>query len=310
MRIYIAGIKGLVGSAVNLLGTQNGCQIYGRSSRELDFRNRIDIDIEFAKTRPDVLIIAAAKVGGIRANLSNPVSFLSENLQIQTNLILAAHKAGIPKVIFLGSSCIYPQLTLQPIVESSLLSGPLEVSNEPFAIAKIAGVKLIEAFRKEFSHDWFSLLPSNLYGPGDNFDLENGHALPSLIHKFHLAKIAKESSVSLWGDGSPLREFTHSIDVAKAILFLLDKNVVHSYINIGTGEEVSVRDLALQIKEVVGFEGEVLFDKNLLNGTPRKILDSSIVRSYGWVPDIELHDGLLGTYQWLLQNLDNFRGHR
>jgi GDP-L-fucose synthase len=310
MKIYIAGKKGLVGSAINLLGVQSGYQIYGRSSNELNFCNRIDIDAEFARTQPDVLIIAAAKVGGIRANLNNPVSFLSENLQIQTNLISAAHHAKIPRVIFLGSACIYPQLANQPILESSLLSGPLEISNESFAIAKIAGVKLVEAYRQEFSYDWFSLLPSNLYGPGDNFDLENGHALPSLMHKFHLAKIAAVPSVSLWGDGSPLREFTHSFDVARAILFLLDKKVAHSYMNIGTGEEISVKDLALQIKDVIGFKGEVCFDKNLLNGTPRKILNSSIIRSYGWVPEIELRDGLRETYQWLLQNLSNFRGHR
>jgi GDP-L-fucose synthase len=308
--IYIAGINGLVGSAVNLLGKQIGHDICGRSSKELNFFDRADIDADFARVKPDVLLIAAAKVGGIRANLNSPVQFIAENLLIQTNLISAAHLAAIPQVIFLGSSCIYPQLATQPIVERALLSAPLEVSNEPFAIAKIAGLKLIEAYRKQFSYSWFSLLPSNLYGPRDNFHLEDGHALPSLMHKIHLAKIANLPSLSLWGDGSPLREFTHSMDLARAILFLLDKKVTHPYMNVGAGEEISIKDLALNLKEVVGFKGDILFDKDSLNGTPRKVLDSSVIRSYGWAPEITLSEGIDETYKWLLDNLGSFRGHR
>ena len=308
MKLYIAGINGLVGSAVKSLAIENGVQVYGRGSDTLNLLNNLDVEEELIRVKPDVLLIAAARVGGIKANFDLPVTYLSENLDIQSNLIRAAHKVGISKVIFLGSSCFYPRLADQPIREDSLLTLPLEPTNEPFAIAKIAGLKLIEAYRKQFSYDWFTLIPSNLYGPRDNFDLNEGHALPSLMHKIELAKLNNLTEISLWGDGTPRREFMHASDLAGAILFLLDKHVTHSYMNVGTGKEVTIKELALQMKELVGFNGEILFDKNSLNGTPRKVLDSSVINSYGWKPSITLNEGLRSTYEWLIGNWGQFRG--
>ena len=308
MKLYIAGINGLVGSAVQSLALESGLQVFGSGSKTLNFLDEEHVQQEFKIVKPDVLLISAARVGGIRANLDSPVTYLKENLVIQNNLIGAAHKMGISRVIFLGSSCFYPKLAEQPIKEESLLSLPLEPTNEPFAIAKIAGLKLIEAYRRQFAYDWFTLIPCNLYGPRDNFDLIEGHALPSLMHKIELAKVNKQRKLSLWGDGSPLREFMHASDLARAILFLMDKSILHSHINVGSAEEITIKTLALQMKELIGFDGEILFDKNSLNGTPRKVLDSSIIRSYGWKPSITLNEGLKGTYEWLLSHWENFRG--
>lgn len=302
MRLYIAGIQGMVGSAVSRLGASLDFEIFGSGSKHLDFKNRDKTFSELSSIKPDYLVIAAAKVGGIGANSKFPVEFLSENLQIQTNLIDASHEAGIKKVLFLGSSCIYPKFAQQPISESSLMTGELEPTNEPYAIAKIAGLKLIEAYRKEFNHSWVSGMPTNLYGPGDNFDLENSHVLPALIHRFHKAKIDKSNSVTIWGDGTPLREFLHVDDLARAVFVLLDSYDGLEPINIGSGQEISILHLAEMISGVVGYKGAIQFDQRRPNGTPRKLLDSTNIFSLGWKPTIELKTGIESTYDWFLSS--------
>jgi GDP-L-fucose synthase len=249
------------------------------------------------------LIIAAAKVGGILANRDNPVAFLSENLQIQTNLIDAAHGAGVPRVLFLGSSCIYPRLAEQPIREEYLLTGELESTNEPYAIAKISGLRLIQAYRKQFAHSWISAMPTNLYGPGDSFDPLNSHVLPGLIHKFHAAKANGDNSVELWGTGKPKREFLHSEDLASACLYLLDHYNGDVPLNVGTGSDTSISDLADLIKGIVGFDGDVVWDASKPDGTPRKLLDTSRIEALGWKPSISLEEGIASTYKWYLANL-------
>ncbi len=296
MRLYIAGIQGMVGSAIARLGKSLGFEILGQSSQHLNFTNREAVFEEMKRLKPDALLISAAKVGGIGANSSHPVDFLSLNLQIQTNLMDASHNAGVTKVLFLGSSCIYPKFASQPIQESSLLTGQLEETNSAYAVAKIAGVKLIESYRQQFGHKWISAMPTNLYGPGDNFNLETGHVLPSLIHRFHNAKIHKESAVSIWGDGTPLREFLHVDDLASACMVLLDKYDDSVAINVGSGEEVSISNLAKLIAQIVGYEGIIQCDITKPNGTPRKFLDSSKIFSLGWGPKILLEDGIALTY--------------
>ena len=251
---------------------------------------------------PDALVIAAAKVGGIGANSAFPVDFLSVNLQIQTNLIDAAHAANIDRVLFLGSSCIYPKFAPQPIPESALLTGELEPTNEPYALAKIAGLKLVEAYRKQYGHNWISAMPTNLYGPRDNFDLESAHVLPALIHKFPNAKVKNLTEVTIWGDGSPLREFLHVEDLASASLMLLAKYDDSVAINVGSGQETSILDLAQSISRVVGFEGAIKFDKTKPNGTPRKLLDTHALNNLGWNAQIDLRDGLASTYDWFLNS--------
>jgi GDP-L-fucose synthase len=252
--------------------------------------------------KPDALVIAAAKVGGIGANSTFPVDFLSVNLQIQTNLLDAAHAADIERVLFLGSSCIYPKFAPQPIPESALLTGELEPTNEPYAIAKIAGLKLVEAYRKQYGHKWISAMPTNLYGPRDNFDLESAHVLPALIHRFHNAKVNDLAEVAIWGDGTPLREFLHVEDLASACLMLLNDYDGPVAINVGGGQETSILDLAQSIAKVVGFEGTIKFDKTKPNGTPRKLLDTHFLNNLGWNAQIGLKDGLASTYDWFLNN--------
>jgi GDP-L-fucose synthase len=246
------------------------------------------------------VIIAAAKVGGIMANSSYPVEFLSENLQIETNLIDGSHAANIEKLLFLGSSCIYPKLAPQPIKEEYLLTGPLESSNEAYAIAKISGLKLVQAYRKEYQRDWVSAMPSNVFGPGDNFDENTSHVLPALIGKFHAAKKTGLGSVTVWGSGTPKREFLYSDDLASACLFLLENYNSDSHINVGTGTDLSIADLAQTIAEVVGFDGEVQFDTSKPDGTPRKLLDVSKLSALGWKSSIQLKDGIQKTYDWFL----------
>jgi GDP-L-fucose synthase len=282
MRIYIAGINGMVGSAIAEEAKKQGHEVLGRNSKELDLTDRNAVFTELTATKPDALVIAAAKVGGIGANSNFPVDFLSVNLQIQTNLLDGAHAADIEKVLFLGSSCIYPKFAPQPIPESALLTGALEPTNEPYAIAKIAGLKLVEAYRKQYGHSWISAMPTNLYGPRDNFDLETAHVLPALLHRFHNAKSKGLPEVTIWGDGTPLREFLHVQDLALASLALLDKYDSSVAINVGSGEEVSILELAQKIAQVVGFEGEINFDKSKPNGTPRKLLDTSSLKNLGW----------------------------
>lgn len=294
----------MVGSAVARVASSSGHEVLGKSSDQLDLTDRLATFKEIKNTNPDVLIIAAAKVGGIGANSKYPVDFLSINLQIQTNLIDAAHSNNIKKVIFLGSSCIYPKFAPQPIPETSLLTSQLEETNEPYAIAKIAGLKLIEAYRRQFGREWISLMPTNLYGENDNFDLAHSHVLPALMNKLHAAKIAGNSEVEIWGDGTPLREFLHVNDLAKAIIFMSTKKTDENLFNVGSGEEITILELAKLMAEVIGFEGKFKFDENQPNGTPRKLLDSSKVNEMGWEPEIGLKVGLSKTYDWYLTQLE------
>jgi GDP-L-fucose synthase len=302
MRLYIAGINGMVGSAIAEEAKKQGHEVLGKSSKDLDLTNRETVFAEMKSVKPDALVIAAAKVGGIGANSTFPVDFLSVNLQIQTNLLDAAHAADVERVLFLGSSCIYPKFAPQPIPESALLTGELEPTNEPYAIAKIAGLKLVEAYRKQYGHKWISAMPTNLYGPRDNFDLESAHVLPALIHKFHNAKVNNLAEVAIWGDGTPLREFLHVEDLASACLMLLKEYDSAVAINVGSGQETSILDLAQSIAKVVGFEGTIKFDKTKPNGTPRKLLDTHFLNNLGWNAQIGLKDGLASTYAWFLNN--------
>ena len=292
----------MVGSTIALEAKAQGHEVAGKSSKELDITNRVDVFQELISIKPDFLIIAAAKVGGIGANSARPVDFLSVNLQIQTNLIDAAHAADLKRVLFLGSSCIYPRLASQPINESALLTGKLEPTNAPYAIAKIAGLKLIEAYRIQFKHRWISAMPTNLYGPRDNFNLETAHVLPALIHRFHKAKITSASEVKIWGDGTPLREFLHVEDLARACLVLLDSYDDSVAINIGSGQEISIAKLATLVSKIVGFTGGISFNTDRPNGTPRKLLNSSKISELGWKPKINLEDGIALTYDWFLKH--------
>jgi GDP-L-fucose synthase len=300
--MYIAGINGMVGSAIAIEAKSQGYDVIGKSSTDLDLTDRKSVFDEMNKFNPDTLVIAAAKVGGIGANSNLPVDFLSINLQIQTNLLDAAHHAEIERVLFLGSSCIYPRLAPQPILESSLLTGQLEPTNEPYAIAKIAGLKLVEAYRRQFGHNWISAMPTNLYGPRDNFNLQTAHVLPALLHRFHIAKLNGAQNVDIWGDGSPLREFLHVEDLARACLILLSSYDEATPINIGYGQEISIRDLAQLISNVVGFEGDITFNSSMPNGTPRKFLDSSRIKKLGWKPQHSLTTGIATTYEWFVAN--------
>lgn len=292
----------MVGSAIALEAKAQGHEVFGKSSKELDLTDRVQVFAELATIKPDALIIAAAKVGGIGANSSLPVDFLSINLQIQTNLLDGAFAADITKVLFLGSSCIYPRLAPQPIPESALLTGELEKSNEPYAIAKIAGLKLVEGYRKQFGRHWISAMPTNLYGPRDNFELESSHVLPALIHRFHSAKIANANEVQIWGDGTPLREFLFVEDLARACLMLLEKYDENIAINIGSGDEISILELSKLIARIVRFQGQINFDSSHPNGTPRKLVDCSKISKLGWSSLVSLEDGILKTYNWFLEN--------
>ena len=299
MRIYVAGHRGLVGSAiVRNIEASGEHEWFGRTRAELDLLDRKAVFEFIATEKPDAVIIAAAKVGGIMANNTYPVEFLSENLQIETNLIDACHKAEIQQVLFLGSSCIYPKLAPQPIKEEYLLTGPLEPTNEAYALAKISGLKLIESYRREYNRRWISAMPTNMYGPGDNFDPHNSHVLPALIRRFHEAKVSNAPSVTCWGDGSPMREFLHADDLASACIFMLENYDGDVALNVGTGEDITIRELTEIIAEVVGYEGEILWDTEKPNGTPRKLLDVSKLKGLGWEPRLALRDGIASTYQW------------
>jgi GDP-L-fucose synthase len=299
MKIYVAGHRGLVGSAIVRAIESRGEHTWiGRSRAELDLLDRESVFSFLASENPDAVVIAAAKVGGIHANNSFPVEFLSENMQIETNLMDGSHSADIEKLLFLGSSCIYPKYAKQPIREEYLLTGELEPSNEAYALAKIAGLKLVQAYRKQYGHKWISAMPTNMYGPGDNFDLENSHVLPALIRKFHDAKQDHKKIVKLWGTGSPKREFLHADDLGVACVFLLENYDSDDPINIGTGKDISISELASLIKDIVGFDGEITWDSSKPDGTPRKLLDVSRITNLGWSPETDLKPGIESTYQW------------
>ncbi len=303
MKIYIAGHRGLVGSAiVRAIDASDKHTWIGRTRSELDLLDRKAVFEYVAGEKPEAIIIAAAKVGGIHANNTYPVQFLTENLQIETNLMDAAHAGGTPRLLFLGSSCVYPKLAPQPIKEEYLLTGELEKTNESYALAKISGLKLVQAYRSQYGHKWISAMPTNMYGPGDNFDLENSHVLPALIRKFHDAKVRGDKSVTLWGTGSPLREFLHADDLASACVYLLENYDDDVAINIGMGKEISIKGLAELIQAIVGFEGSIEWDSSRPDGTPRKLLDVSKITALGWKPNISLEQGIQSTYEWFVAN--------
>jgi GDP-L-fucose synthase len=307
-KIYVAGHTGMVGSAlVRRLKTDSYFNFFLKTHEELDLLDQNAVNKFFATEKPDYVFIAAATVGGIQANNTYRGQFLYENLMIQSNIIHAAHQNGVKKLMFLGSACIYPRNSKQPLKEEYLLSGYLESTNEPYAIAKIAGIKMCENYYKQYGDNNISVMPNNLYGTNDNFDLKNSHVLPALIRKFHEAKINNEKSVEIWGSGKPKREFLHVEDLADACIFLmknLDADKLYSenisHINIGSGEEVSINELALLIKDIVGFEGELVFNINYPDGTPRKLLDVTRLRRMGWESKIKLNDGLASVYKWYL----------
>ncbi|WP_421764134.1 GDP-L-fucose synthase [Ekhidna sp.] len=296
-KIYIAGHRGMVGSAIiRKLESEGYSNLVFKTSAELDLTNQAAVTDFFENEKPDYVFIAAAKVGGINANNIYRGQFLYENLMIESNVIHSSYKSGVKKLLFLGSSCIYPKLADQPIHENSLLTGPLESTNEPYAIAKIAGIKLCETYRDQYGCDFISAMPTNLYGPNDNYDLNNSHVLPALMRKFHYAKINDLKSVEVWGSGTPLREFLHVDDLAEACLHLINNYSDPQTINVGYGSDLTIKELAETIKSIVGFQGKLLFDNSKPDGTPKKLMDSSRIRALGWNPKINLQDGIRSVY--------------
>jgi len=302
-RVYIAGHRGLVGSALwrefESAGFKN---LIGRSRSELDLQDAAAVQSFYAREKPTHVLIAAAKVGGILANNNYPAEFLYENLQIQNNLIHGAYQAGVKKLLFLGSSCIYPKLAPQPIKEEHLLTGPLEPTNEWYAIAKIAGIKMCQAYRRQYGCNFISAMPTNMYGPNDNFDLQSSHVLPALIRKFHEAKISHAATVTCWGTGTPLREFLYADDLARACLFLMENYNEEQFINIGFGSDVTIKQLAETVQRVVGFGGAIIWDTSKPDGTPRKLMDSSRLFALGWKPQVKLEAGIKLAYEFFLKN--------
>lgn len=301
-KIYVAGHRGMVGSAiVRKLRERGFTNIILRTSSELDLRNQAQVQAFFAEHRPEIVYLAAAKVGGILANNTFRADFIYDNIMMETNVIHSAYAHNAEKLVFLGSSCIYPKMAEQPMREDALLTDTLEPTNEPYAIAKIAGIKLCEAFRDQYGCDFISLMPTNLYGPNDNYDLKTSHVLPALIRKFHEAKMQGAAEVVLWGTGKPLREFMHVDDLADATLFLTEHYSDSKHINVGTGEEITIGDLATLIQQVVGFEGNIVHDTDKPDGTPRKLMDSSKLLDMGWKPKISLEQGIASVYQLVQQ---------
>ena len=302
-KIYVAGHRGMVGSAtVRKLQKEGFNNLIFKTSEELDLRNQSLVDQFIAEEKPEIIIDAAAKVGGIWANSLYPYEFLMDNMLIQNNLISSSLKTDIKKFIFLGSSCIYPKMAPQPLKEEYLLSGPLETTNQWYAIAKISGVKLIEALREQYNRDYVSLMPTNLYGPGDNYDLKNSHVLPAMLRKFHVAKENNNAPVTLWGTGTPLREFLHVDDLAEAVVFSMENTLEESLYNVGSAEEISIKELALLIQKIVGHKGEIIWDGSKPDGTPRKLLNSAKFNSLGWESIISLEDGIKMTYSNFIEN--------
>jgi len=307
-KIYIAGHRGLVGSAIVRNFEQNGFNnLLLRTSKELNLTNQADVNEFFENEKPDYVFLAAAKVGGILANDTYPADFIRDNLLIQGNIIDAAYRNNTRKLLFLGSSCIYPKFAPQPMKEGHLLTGELEPTNEWYAIAKIAGIKMCQAYKKQYGFNAISIMPTNLYGPGDNFNLENSHVMPALIRKFHDAKEQGADSVEVWGTGTPRREFLHVDDMADATIYLMNNYDGEGIVNVGVGEDVSIKELAEIVKATVGFEGELRFDSSKPDGTPRKLLDVTRLNKAGWKAKIDLKSGVESTYQWFLDNKDNYR---
>ena len=308
IKIYIAGHRGMVGSAVwRALEKKGYTNLIGKTSAELDLRDQKQVSVFFELEKPDVVIDAAARVGGILANNDFPYQFLMENMQIQNNLIDGALKKGIEKFIFLGSSCIYPKLAPQPLKEEYLLTDSLEPTNEWYAIAKITGVKACQAIRKQFNKEYVSLMPTNLYGYFDNFDLETSHVLPAMLRKFHEAKINNHSDVTLWGSGTPMREFLFVDDMAEAVVYALENNLPEYLYNIGSGKDITIKELAETIQKVCGHKGSIVWDSRKPDGTPRKLMDVSKMKNIGWSYSTELQEGVEKTYRWFLDNINNIK---
>ena len=307
-KIYIAGHRGMVGSACwRAMDSAGYSNLLGKTSKELDLRDQREVNDFIQKERPEVIIDAAARVGGILANDTYPYEFLMDNMLIQNNLIRAAHENNVSKFIFLGSSCIYPKFAPQPLKEEYLLTDSLEPTNEWYAIAKISGVKLIEALRKEYNRDYVSLMPTNLYGPNDNYDLKTSHVLPAMIRKFHEAKEAGNTPVKLWGSGTPMREFLYVDDLGKAVLHALENSLDEHLYNIGTGVDLTIKSLAELIQEAVGHKGDIIWDSSKPDGTPRKLMDNSKMESQGWKAQVNLEQGVSLAYQWFLDNVSSYR---
>ena len=307
-KIYIAGHRGMVGSAVwRVLESKGYSNLIGKTSKELDLRNQQAVLDFYNQEKPEVVIDAAAKVGGILANNDFPYPFLMENMQIQNNLIDGAHKSGIEKFIFLGSSCIYPKFAEQPLKEEYLLTDSLEPTNEFYAIAKITGVKSCQAIRNQYHKDYLSLMPTNLYGSFDNFDLQSSHVLPAMLRKFHEAKINKHSDVMLWGSGTPRREFLFVDDMAEAVVYALENQLPEHLYNVGSGKDITIKELAEMIQMIIGHQGNIIWDDSKPDGTPRKLMDVSKMKELGWQYSTELEDGIKKTYLWFLDNIDNIK---
>jgi GDP-L-fucose synthase len=308
-KVYVAGHRGLVGSAiVRRLKTEGFGNLVLRTSGELDLREQAAVRDFFRIEKPDYVILAAAKVGGILANDSYPAEFIYDNLIMEANVIHASYESGVEKLLALGSTCIYPKMAPQPLKEEYLLSGPLEPTNEWYAVAKIAGIKLCQAYQRQYGCRFIAAMPTNLYGPGDNFDLRSSHVLPALIRKFHEARIGGDDAVTLWGTGSPLREFLHVDDLADACLFLLRNYEAPEIINVGVGEDLSIAQLAGLVRDIVGFRGKIEYDASKPDGTPRKLIDTSKINALGWKAKIGLRQGIESTYRWFLDNADHLRG--
>jgi GDP-L-fucose synthase len=307
-KVYVAGHRGMVGAAIVRALQQRGYDnIVTRTSSELDLRDQAAVRAFFEAERPDYVFLAAAKVGGIVANDRYPAEFIHDNLAIETNVIHAAHLNGVQKLLFLGSTCIYPKLAPQPLKEEYLLTGPLEPTNEWYAVAKIAGIKLCQAYRRQYGDDFISAMPTNLYGPGDNFDLEKSHVVPAMMRKMHEARERDESSVTLWGTGSPLREFLHVDDLADALCFLMESYAGESHVNVGVGRDITIRELAETIRDITGFAGELVFDASKPDGTPRKLVDTGLINGMGWQARTPLREGLAETYRWFIEHQSDAR---
>jgi len=301
-RIFVAGHRGMVGSAVVRRLAREGCEVLTAGRGQVDLLRQDQTERFLAEARPDAVVMAAARVGGILANDTYPADFLYQNLMIEANVTAAAHAAGVNRMLFLGSSCIYPKFAEQPIVEEALLTGPLEPTNEWYAVAKIAGIRLAQAYRRQYGRDYISAMPTNLYGPGDNFDLESSHVLPALIRKVHEAKLRGDRAVTVWGTGASRREFLHADDCADALVFLLKTYSGDLHVNVGSGTDVTILELAQMICRIVGFTGAIEHDLTKPDGTPRKLMSAERLRALGWAPSISLEDGIASTYRWFLEN--------